>query len=72
MKTFLHLGQYLAECFLEWENCKYNCREYKNTHFIFDNVFEKSCRFWDNVEKRGGTREATDDDMAHALCVLDN
>jgi hypothetical protein len=31
----------------------------------------KSCRLWDNVEKYYGAREATDDNMAHALCMLD-
>jgi hypothetical protein len=52
MTTFLHLWQYLAECFLEWENCKYNCREYKNTHFIFDNFSRNravSEIMWKNV-----------------------
>ena len=34
--------------------------------------FRKSRRLWDNVEKYNGAREATDDGMAHALCMLDN
>jgi hypothetical protein len=41
------------------------------THFIFHNVFGKSCRLWDNVEKYCRARQATDDNMAHALSVLD-
>jgi len=28
-----------------------NCRENQNTHFVFSNVFLKSCRLWDNVGK---------------------
>jgi len=42
------------------------------THFLFSHIFfRKSCRWWDNVEKycRGG--HATDDNMAHAHCMLD-
>jgi hypothetical protein len=46
-------------------------RENQNTHFVLSNVFRKSCRLLDNVEKCGGAREATDDNMA-ARCVLDN
>jgi hypothetical protein len=36
------------------------CRENRNTNFIFNNLFRKSCLLWDNVEN-----------MAQALCVLD-
>jgi len=32
----------------------------------------KSYRFWDNVEKCGRSRQATDGSTAHALCMLDN
>ena len=36
------------------------CRENKNIYFTFNNVFSRrSCRLWDNVEKCGGAREAT-------------
>jgi len=31
----------------------------------------KSCRLWDNVEKYGRAGQATDDNMAQALCMLD-
>jgi len=34
--------------------------------------FRKSCRLWDNVEKHRWAGKATDDNMAHALCMLDN
>jgi hypothetical protein len=38
------------------------CRENQNTHFTFSNFFSrKSCRLWDNVEKYGGARGATND-----------
>jgi hypothetical protein len=47
-----------------------SCREYQNTRFDF--IFWKSCRLWDNVKKCGIAREATDNNTAHALCMLDN
>jgi hypothetical protein len=31
-----------------WEK---SIRENQNTHFVFNNHFQKSCRLWDNVEK---------------------
>jgi hypothetical protein len=37
-----------------------SCRE-NQTHFIFQNIFQKSCRLWHNVEKHGGARGATND-----------
>jgi len=52
-----------------------SCRENQNTHFMFNNFFslsQKLCHLWDNVEKYGRTRQATDDNMAHAHCELDN
>jgi len=33
--------------------------------------FRKPCRYSDNVEKYNGDAEATDDNMAHAQCMLD-
>jgi len=40
-------------------------------HFIFNNLFLKSSRICDNVEKCCRAGQARDDDMAHAHCVLD-
>jgi hypothetical protein len=48
------------------------CRENKNTHFMFSDFFRKSCRLWDNVEKYCRAGQATQDNMAHAHCILDN
>jgi hypothetical protein len=37
-------------------------RENQNMHFILKTFFSrKSCRFWDNVDKCGRARQATDD-----------
>ena len=49
------------------------CRENKNTHFVFSDVFlfRKSCRLWDTVEKCCRSEQATDDNVAHAHLLLD-
>jgi hypothetical protein len=49
------------------------CRGNQNTHFVFINPppTEKSFRLWDNVWEKGRAGQVTDDNMAHARCVLD-
>jgi hypothetical protein len=49
-----------------------SCRENQNTHFVFSNFFPKIVPFMRKVEKHGRARQATNDNMAHAHCVLDN
>jgi hypothetical protein len=63
MNTYGHLWKYVAELFLEWEKFRQIYRENQNTHFMFNNLPppKKSCRLWDNVEKYGTARQATDD-----------
>jgi len=48
-----------------------SCRENENTHFVFCNLFRKSCCLWENVEKYCRAWQAKDDNMAHAHCMLD-
>jgi len=49
-----------------------SCRESQNTHFVFSNFFpRKSCRLWGNMEKYFRTGQTTDDNVAHAHCMLD-
>jgi hypothetical protein len=43
------------------------CRKNQNTHFMFNKVFRKSCRLWDNVETWGGARETAHGNMAAPL-----
>jgi len=48
--------------------------EVKNRNtFYFEKsfFFRKSCRLWDNTEKYGTARQATDGDTAKAVGVLD-
>jgi hypothetical protein len=44
------------------------------THTVYSITFffRKSCRLWNNVELYCKAGQATDDNMAHAHCVLDN
>jgi len=42
------------------------------TRLLFSIPPRKSCRLWDNVEKFCSDIQATDDNMAHAHCMLDN
>jgi len=55
------------------EKCfKINCVEKnQNTRYMVNNFSKKSCRLWDIV-KCGRASQATDDNMAHAHCMLDN
>jgi len=48
-------------------------RAYQNTHFVFKNYFffRNSCRLRDNVEKYYKAVQATDENTAHAHCMLD-
>jgi hypothetical protein len=44
-----------------------SCRENKNTHFIFSNIFPKIVRFLDNVEKYDIAGQATDDNIIRSM-----
>jgi len=70
MKTNMYFWLYLTQFFLELEMFQ-NIGEIQNTHFRFKIVFRKSCPLWDNMEKYCRARQATDDNMAHAHCMLD-
>jgi hypothetical protein len=50
-----------------------SCRENQNTHSFAQYIFLENCAFFflDNVEKYRRAGEATDDNMAHAHCMLD-
>ena len=67
----------ISQCtFIRMRNFSFkNCTEDQNTNFIFNIYifffFRKSCRLWDNVEKYCRVGQATDDNIAHAHCILD-
>ena len=39
-------------------------RETQNTHFMFNDLYRKSCRLWDNVEKYDKARQTTGDNQS--------
>jgi len=47
-----------------------SCTESQNKHFIFPNLFRKSCHLWDIVEKWCRVGQATDDNMVHSHCMM--
>ena len=62
MQTLSHLWQYFAEFFFDCEMYQMKVIEEIKTHFMFNNFFPRiSCRIWDDVEKYGDVREATND-----------
>jgi hypothetical protein len=68
MKTNIHFLSYLALFFLEWEmfQTKDNIKPHILCSITF--FFRKSCRLWDNVERYGRARQATDDDRTRRMC----
>jgi len=49
-----------------------NCRKNQNTYIRFSNFFLfKLCCSWNKMEKCCRARQATDDNMMHAHCMLD-
>jgi hypothetical protein len=66
MKTYVHL--YLAEFFLEWEMFQSKVVGQMKTQILCSiTFFRKSCRLWDNVEKYGTARQATDDNIIRRM-----
>ena len=74
MKTFLHVWQYLAKFFLEWQIFHTKAVEKIKTHFMFCNFFffRKSCHLWDNVGKIWWSQRDHKwrHNMAHTSCML--
>jgi len=47
--------------------------EKKQIHILSSiTVFRKSCCLWDNLEKHCRAGQATDENISHAHCMLDN
>ena len=73
MKTSVQFWSYRAQFFLELEMVQMKVVEEIKTHILCSvTFFRKSCRLWDNVGKYSGAGQATDGNMAHAHCMLDN
>ena len=64
---------YLVQFFFEWNMFQTKIVEKIKTHiYVTYRFFLKPFRLWDNVKKCGTAGQATDDNMVHALCMLDN
>jgi hypothetical protein len=73
MKNNIHFWSYLAHFFLEWEMFQKELVEKIKTQILcLISVFRKLCLLSDGVEKYCRVGKATDDNMAHAHCMLDN
>ena len=71
MNNPVHFWSYLAQFCFEWEIVlDKSCTESQNTNFMFNNFFfffsENHPVYENNVEKYCRTRQATDDNAAHA------
>jgi hypothetical protein len=51
MKTCVHVWQYLAEFFLEWEMFQTKVVKKSKLTFLFNNLFPKIVPFIDSVDK---------------------
>ena len=73
IKTNTQFWSYLAYIFAQWEMFQTKFVEKIKTHILSSvTFFRKSYRLWGNVEKYSRAGQATDDNMAHAHCMLDN
>jgi hypothetical protein len=73
MKTDVDFLSYLAEFFLQWEMFPVYFVQKIKTHILSSiTFFRKSCRLWENVEKYCRVEQASNYNMAHAHCMLDN
>ena len=72
MKLYSKTCVRVAHFFLEWEMFQTEVAEELKTHILLSlTFFRESWRLWDNVEKYCIAGQATDDNTAHAHCMLD-
>ena len=68
MSTCVQLLKYLAEFFLKWKNVLDKVVEKIKTRILCPVTLSgKSCRLWDNVEKYGKARQATDNNIIRCM-----
>jgi hypothetical protein len=72
MQTDTHFWSYLAQFFLQWEMFQTKVAQRIKKNILCPvTFFRKSYRLWDNVGKYYTAGQATDENMAHAHCMLD-
>ena len=73
MKTYVYFLSYLAQFFLDWEVFRTNVVEEIKTQILCSiSFFRKLRRLWDIVEQYCRAGQGTEDNMAHAHCMLGN
>jgi len=73
MMTKVRILSYLGHFFLEREMFQTKVVEKIKTHILCSvTFFWKLYHLWDNVEKYCRVGHATEDNMVHAQCMLDN
>jgi hypothetical protein len=71
MKTNIHFLSYLGLFFSEGKIFQKNVvKKIKTQILCLTAFFRRSCRLWDNVEKYGRPRQATDDNKIQAHFTL--
>jgi len=69
IKTCVHVWNYLAEFFLEWEIFLTKIVELiSHSLCSITFFFQKSCHMWSNVEKCGTARKASNDNIISHMC----
>ena len=72
MKTDTHFWSYLAQFFLEWETFRTKVVEKIKKHILCSVTFFEYSAVYEKIWKKNcTTRQATDDNMAHANYMLD-
>jgi len=75
VKTDVHFWSHPAQFFLEWKVFHTNFVEKIKSQVLCSLTFfffRKSIPLWNHVEKYCRAGQATDDNMAHVHCMLDN
>jgi hypothetical protein len=71
---YIYFWSYLTALLIEWEIFQLKIVQKIRTQILYSIYiffFRKSCRLWDNVGKYCRVGQATDDNIAHAHCILD-
>ena len=70
MNTYVHL--YLPEFFLKWEMVQLKLVKKIKIHTLYSTTFSENRTVYKMMSKNMLEPGATDDNVAHALCMLDN
>ena len=70
MKTNIYFWSYLVQFFLEWEMFQLIVLEKLKRHIFMLCSYFLNCFLLDDLEKNSRAGQATDENLAHALCVL--